>query len=181
MSKIALVVGHSPSSKGAVGNAGISEYEFNKNLIQEILDSNDLIDDNEYRVFYRDTYIPKYSHQMTDLHERIDRWGGDFSIEFHFNGAENPNINGHELLYCSTKGRLFAEMFDKEFDENLPNRDRNVKRVGFRQNGGHFCCKGRSIAVILEPFFASHQALYIKNGEERQNLVNSIVNVLNQL
>lgn len=180
MSKIALVIGHTPSSPGAVGSLKISEYVFNNELVQEILKHNGLDKGNEYKVFYRNPRLG-YTFQMIELHEDIDAWGADVSIELHFNGSNNPEVNGHEVLYTSKGGQEVAEAFDKQFDALLPNRDRNVKKVGLEDRGGGFICRGKSKAVILEPFFSSHQHLYVKDGEERANLVQAIVNTLSNL
>lgn len=181
MSKIALVVGHTPSKPGAIGNSKVSEYKFNKELVEEVVASCELSTDNEYKVFYRNPALGFYGLQMEGLHTDIDDWGADISIEFHFNGAGDPEVNGHEVLYCSSKGQAVAEVFDTEFDEQLPNRDRNLKKITSSDRGGGFVCRGNSAAIILEPFFASHQHLYMHDGEERANLVQSIVNSLNKL
>lgn len=181
MSKIALVIGHTPTSPGAVGSGKVSEYKFNNELVQELVNHCDLDNSNEYKIFYRSTSIGFYGLQMEALHLDIDEWGADVSIEFHFNGAMNPTINGHEVLYCSAGGHAVASILDEQFDEHLPNRDRNLKKVDQTDRGGGFVCRGESSAVILEPFFGSHQHLYMHDGEERANLIQALVNSLNQI
>ena len=148
--KIALVVGHDSKKQGAYGDAGISEYRFNSELIQAIrVQCQNL----NIKVFYRDENIKGYTNQMIDLHRRLDKWGSDVSIEFHFNASSDMSVNGNEVLYCSDKGKRVASILDECLD-SLPNRDRGVKKVTMEDNGGGFCCRGKSVCVISEPFFA---------------------------
>jgi len=84
--KIALVVGHDKRSQGAVGSEGISEWEFNDNLINDMWFM--LPKKHTYYMLYRDATILSYTKQMEDLHRRIDELNIDISIEFHFNGSD---------------------------------------------------------------------------------------------
>lgn len=168
--KIALVIGHNEKTQGAYGNAGISEYEFNQTLLFEMRDRHMLPDIHQYVFVYRNYRIKSYKKAMIDLHRRIDEWGADVSIEFHFNSFPKPSVNGNEVLYCSKGGRKIAEVFDEALDE-LPNRDRGIKKVTKKQRGGGFCCRGRSKAIIVEPFFGKNQNLYVVDGEFRMDLM----------
>jgi len=177
--KIALVIGHRKSSQGAYGSMGISEYSFYKEFVMELLDY--LIDDNYIKVFERKDKGSGYSERMRDLHRRIDHWGADISISFHFNGSSKQEVNGHEILYCSKKGKRIALRLDEKLDQYLPNNDRNIKKRTSKQRGGGFLCRGKSTCILIEPFFASHQSLYVRSGEERQNLISAISEFINEL
>ncbi len=177
--KISLVIGHRANAQGAYGNAGQSEYDFYQHFVPELM--NRLTDNKEYRVFKRKDNLRGYTERMKDLHRRIDKWGADISISFHFNGSSIPSVNGHEILYCSKRGRRIAKKLDKLFDRYLDNRDRNLKRVSKRERGGGFLCRGKSTCILIEPFFASHQNLYVEGGVERENLISAISELINDL
>lgn len=169
--KIAFVVGHRSLAKGAYGNSGISEYDFNERLIDELIKR--LIGENfahQYQKFYRANDGSGYKERMVDLHKRIDVWGADVSIAFHFNAVSDELVNGHEILYCSKKGHDLAVQLDELFDAYLDSNDRGVKKRTKKQRGGGFLCRGRSVCILIEPFFASHQSRFICGGDMREPL-----------
>lgn len=178
--KIALVTGHDLSNQGAYGNAGVSEYEFNDDLISDMIKLGMLPEKHQYVRFYRNSEIKGYRKQMRDLHARIDKWGADISIEFHFNSFKKPSVNGNEVLYCSKGGKRVANVFDEALD-GLPNRDRGVKKVVKKDRGGEFCCRGRSYAIIVEPFFGINQSKYMYYGEFRMVLMEAYEKAFNNL
>jgi len=177
--KIALIVGHRKNSQGAVGSKGISEYKFNKKLIEEI--QLDLVDDHDIKVFYRRDDLSGYTERMKDLHKRIDAWGAKVSVSFHFNAAGNKSVDGHEVLYCSGSGKKLSKKLNDNFTQYLDNNNRGIKKKTKHDRGGGFLCRGKSVCILSEPFFGSHQHLYAKNGSERANLVSAYVEFLNDL
>ena len=176
--KICLVIGHDMDNRGSYGDAGISEFTFNDNLISEMFHKG-LLPGDTY-VLYRSSDIFGYGEQMKELHKRIDALKCDVSIECHFNGFHDPSVNGNEVLYCSQGGKRIADIFDEELDA-LPNRDRGVKKVLGNDDGAGFCCRGRSYAIIIEPFFGSHQRDYIFNGQYREILMTSLSKALHRV
>lgn len=177
--KIALVVGHRVGAKGAYGNSGISEYDFYSKFVNELvkrLKSEHF--GHEYSIFYRQDGLNGYRERMKDLHKRIDAYGADVSISFHFNAASDEFINGHEILYCSNNGYNLAVQLDELFDAYLDNNDRNVKKRTRKQRGGGFLCRGKSTCILIEPFFASHQNRYIECGDMREPLKQSLVDFI---
>ncbi len=184
--KIALVVGHDYDKRGAYGSEGISEWKFNDTLINDLF-FNGLPKENKYKRFYRETSFSGYSNQMRDLHKRIDEWGADLSIEFHFNSFSNKNVKGHEVLYCSVAGGLYASALNMSLDKYLPTSNRGIKKVEFHpapipdDRGAGFCCRGKSKAIIIEPFFGVNQYRFIHNGDLRENLLKAIVDFLEKI
>lgn len=176
--KIALVIGHSSDSRGAYGNAGISEFQFWDELINE-MSFRKMLPKNTY-VFYRSSDVKGYTSQMWELHKRIDAVGCEVAIECHFNSFHRPEANGNEVLYCSEGGKKIADIFDEAFD-SLPNRDRGVKKVTLKSRGGGFCCRGKSKAIIIEPFFGARQREYIHGGSNRELLLTAIKTGLERL
>ena len=169
---IALVVGHDKDRQGAYGNKGISEWLFNDRFLIELVPM--LPEKHTYFIFYRSADIKGYTNKMVDLHSRIDEIGCDISIEFHFNSVADSSVNGNEVLYCSNNGLKLANILDDCFDI-LPNRGRGVKKVTLLDNGGGFCCNGKSTAIITEPFFGSEQSDYVHNGKYRHLLQEAYV------
>ena len=176
MTKIALVIGHDEKNQGAYGSEGISEYKFNDELIFFL----DLVG-IEYSIFYRNPKIIGYSAQMRDLHSRIDEWGAEISIEFHFNSFSNQSVHGHETLYCSKGGQHIAELLNDSLDRHLPTSNRGIKKVTKKDRGGGFCCRGKSFAIIIEPFFGSNQHRFIEGGDLREPLKIAITEFLREI
>jgi len=164
--KIAIIIGHDADKQGAYGNEGLSEWEFNDELIQSMFFDGRLSNKHEYYIMYRSADLNGYTKQMKDLHKRIDKIGCELSVEFHFNSFSNPSANGNEVLYCSKGGKHYADIMDECLDE-LPNRDRGVKKVTKGDRGGGFCCRGNSKSIIVEPFFGANQSDYVRTGQYR--------------
>tara|TARA_R110000772_G_scaffold5454_8_gene19551 strand:- start:9214 stop:9840 length:627 start_codon:yes stop_codon:yes gene_type:complete len=178
--KVALVIGHDESKRGAYGNLGISEWKFNRELVYDELANG--ITNVEYQIFLRNPTTKGYTNQMIELHKEIDAWGANYAIEFHFNGSSNEDVNGHEILYYSANGKAMAEKLDKAFDKYLNNNDRNLKQINTaKENGYQFLYRGNSTCIIAEPFFGEHQDLYGKDGEMRMFLVQAYVEFINGL
>ncbi len=173
---IALVVGHDANSKGAYGDMGVSEWDFNSELLNSML----LPSQHVYYLLYRDTSVSGYTNQMIELHERIDSLGCDISIEFHFNAVDDNTVNGNEVLYCSNAGSEIANILDECLD-SLPNRDRGTKKVTMDDRGGGFCCRGKSVAIISEPFFGAEQHGFVIDGENRVLLESAYYNFLDRI
>ncbi len=169
--RIGLVVGHDVVKQGAYGNLGISEFNFNTEFLKDLSDGGYLPEKHSYYMYYRSADINGYTAKMNDLHKRMDADGVDISIEFHFNGASDSSVNGHEVLYCSEAGSELAKKLDLALDD-IPTRDRGIKKVSMNQNGGGFCCRGRSVAIITEPFFGAHQSKFTHDGKYREILKN---------
>ena len=164
----ALVIGHDSKLSGAIGADGINEFDFNNQLVQDLLPM--LPSKHTYHVFYRNENIRGYSNQMDDLHKRIDAKGCDISIEFHFNGSDNPSVNGFEALYYSKGGKEVADKLVMALDANLPTNNRGSKVLTNQDNGYGFVSKGKSLAIITESFFGANQHRFVDGGEYRSSL-----------
>ena len=172
--KIALVIGHDIDNQGAYGNSGISEFRFNDLLLSDMGAAKMFPDKHEYALFYRSTNTKKYSRKMKELHKRLDAWGADISIEFHFNSFSNRDVHGHEVLYCSKQGKKIANKLNDSYDKHLPTSNRGIKKVTKKQKGGWFCCIGKSVSIIAEPFFSAHQERFVWSGDMREPLKKSL-------
>lgn len=158
---------------------GISEYDFNTSFVHELITRlNHEHLGHQYQTFYRQNDGSGYTERMKDLHTRIDAWGADVSLSFHFNASSKEYVNGHEILYCSDKGHDLAVQLDELFDAYLDNNDRNIKKRTKKQRGGGFLCRGDSVCLILEPFFASHQNRFVCGGDMREPLKQALVDFI---
>ena len=95
--KIAFIIGHNSKYQGK-RRYETSEYKFWKLFINMALPkiSQEGI---ELKVFERPP-IKSYSEQMRQVHHEIDLWGGNISVELHFN-ASASTARGHEVLYSN--------------------------------------------------------------------------------
>jgi len=177
--KVAFVKGHSSVKKGAWGNMGISEFDFYSKFIPQLIKrlKTEAIAGHKYQEFERGL-VGGYGEKMRELHKRIDAWGADISIAFHFNGAGDERINGHEILYCSNAGHNLAVGLDELFDAYLDNNDRNIKKIKKSDRGGGFVCRGKSVCILIEPFFGAHQNRFVECGDMREGLLQSLVDFI---
>jgi len=176
--KLALCVGHNEKAKGALGNAGMYEWDFNTQFVGDLKDLLESIYPVlEVEIFFREP-IKSYTRQMLILNEQLEAFGSDLSIEFHFNASSSP-ASGHEVLYCkkSPKGRKYAKLLNSSFNKFLPNKDRGIKGVTKGDRGGKFVCLGREPRLITEPFFAIEQNKFLED-ENYTALLNSYVDFL---
>jgi N-acetylmuramoyl-L-alanine amidase len=177
--KIALVVGHRKGAQGAWGSAGVSEFSFNARLAEDVKERLERVGfHGEVKIFFRDDMPGGYGEKMKRLHKRIDEWGADYSIAMHFNAAGKESVTGHEVLYCSKRGKKMAKIFDGELDHSLQNLDRQILKRGRKDRGGGFLCRGKSVCVLVEPFFAAHQRKYMPGTPGYDSLLSAYTNAI---
>jgi len=151
MPKVALIIGHTPSSPGACNDeAGVCEYPFNAPLAAGI--EADLGIDAQ--VIERDTY--------ERLPEQVNATGADMAVSMHANAGPGP-ASGTEVLHwhTSAEGRRLAAELQAQFLEALGLPDRGTKPRRFGDRGGHLLGHTSMACVIAEPFF-------IDNGSDLQ-------------
>lgn len=139
--KCALVVGHKKESPGALNETGITEFEFNNNVAKEIIKKT-----TNTVLIYRTT--------AKNLPSDINSHKPDFIISLHCN-AYNTESSGTEILYYhkSEKGRMIAEILQKNLCSVLKLRDRGVKPKTTEDRGGYLLKFTNAPCVIAEPFF----------------------------
>ena len=172
--KIALIVGHSQSSQGAVNNnVGISEFEYNEQVISLI--HNKMLDTEMHiDVVYRGSY----SH----LPDKVNVLRPDWVISFHCN-AYNTKAGGTEVLYhhTSTKGKWLAERFQKALLTCFDLKNRGVKPKSVEDRGGYVLRYTHAPCVILEPFFIDNDSECKLGIEKMEDYANTVVDVLRNL
>ncbi len=85
-------------------------------------------------------------------------WDCAATVELHFNFG-GPGARGTETLASGSNGsRRLAAAMQAEQLRALGLRDRGVKVVSASDRGGYSVHAGKPPAVLIEPFFASHEA-----------------------
>lgn len=157
MRKIALVIGHTEKSPGAVNTTcGVSEFDFNRKLVTSVAA---IIDDRcEVKIVYRERY--------SDLPEKINAWNPDFVICFHANAFNKKSFGTETLFYHkSKKGKEIATIFQDNIVKVFESKDRGVKGKSSEQRGGYVLRYTKAPCILLEPFF-------IDNDDEYKTAVN---------
>ncbi len=154
MKKIAIVVGHWPTSiDGGAFNANMnmSEFDFNNSLAPKLA------------VRVREAgYIPIIVYRETYdlLPSQVNDTGADLCLSLHCN-AFDENPHGSEVLYhhSSSKGKQLAQCIQNRVVECLGLPDRGIKPIdydyvgGAGDKGGWLVEKTAMPCVIIEPFF----------------------------
>jgi len=146
MKKVALVIGHRPSSAGARNvNADVGEYNFNNRLAKTI----------EYQL--RDTDIQceiVYRNSYAELPKEVNALEPDFIVSLHCN-AFDTKASGTEVLYyhSSKLSKAMAEVLQEHLLFALGLNNRGVKAKHSEDRGGYFLRYTDAPCVIAEPFF----------------------------
>lgn len=146
MKKIAIIVGHTPSSPGAYSEPlGRSEYNYNKEVADYLRGIAD--------IYFRPDQ-GGYSHQMLTLASQVNKKNYDFALELHFNAANRRAQGVEALIWEGNKksagmGNKFCRTIADHY--NIPNR--GIKSPESDGRGYEFLRLMRANALILEPFF----------------------------
>lgn len=149
MSTCALVIGHSEKSQGAKNaNSGLTEFEFNNKMAQQIKVLSDQVD---IQLVYRSTY--------KDLPQDINKLNPDFILSLHCN-AFNKQASGTEVLYYhrSQTGKRMAELTHVELLKTLGLPDRGIKGITSEDRGGYLLRYTAKPCIIAEPFFIDNDS-----------------------
>ena len=165
MKRVALVVGHSKSSQGAMSKPfNLSEYKYNSTLaaIVKMLFNKEEIN---VKIFERRTTIQEVTKD-------VNLWNPDAIIEFHCNSYDTK-VGGREALYWHLSGRgcLLAGLLLKNLG-SVPGigKDRGCVPLIRGNRGWYLLAKTKAPCVILEPFF-------IDNFEECSNALYYITKI----
>lgn len=146
--RVALVVGHTKKSKGAVTVTGVSEFDFWAERLEKEWSGR-----LEYKTFYRKSDGAK---GIEEAYKEAESWGADCLIEFHFN-AFNKIAEGCETL-CSydSDDYEFATMIQTAQHIALKNKNRGVKRMLKSERGGRSVSAFAGPNCLVEPFFGDN-------------------------
>jgi len=168
MRQIAIIVGHSHDSQGAVNAAsGITEWQFNKGLAARVAEEMCQIPSFNPMIIYRSTYAA--------LPRKVNITGCDMVISLHAN-AFNERTSGTEVLYAANdkSSMWIAKKLQPELFKALHLPDRGIKAIQRNDRGGFLLYKMTVPAVIVEPFFIDNDADLARATERKQELAKAI-------
>lgn len=151
MKRVAIIVGHANSNKGAISPHGIpSEFDFNSEVAKHLTDIAD--------VYYYDSYKGGYKSMVDRLFNHINKHNYAITIELHYN-SYTPSVHGTEVLYYTSSrlGKLYASELSEMISNEFGTFNRGAKGRKTSDRGGYALYAGKSPAVLLEPFFATNK------------------------
>lgn len=159
--KIAIIVGHRAKEQGAYSfHLGLSEYEFNKPIAEELSDVAD--------IYYRpDTPFTSEKWKRQQVLNQINKKHYDLVIELHFNSFHDTQAHGCTALHYITNSRTkkLARKFIVLTNKKFAVRKRDLIAISSEnQRGGQMICNSKADYILLEPFFGSNiEALKFRN------------------
>lgn len=172
--RIALVVGHTATARGAVrASDGVTEFDYNSKLALEVQEY--LINaGHEARVFFRQPNLG-YGAQIRTVYKETDVWGATATVEFHFNAAAAASATGTETLTSGTAGsKKLAQEIQNRTVAALGLRDRGLLQRNRGDRGGESLFAGKAPAVLMEPYFGSNVGDCQAADRNREALVAAI-------
>lgn len=147
LKKVALLIGHNATDKGAVAFNNESEYDFNLKIALEVSKEFSL---SQLQIFTKkDDYI-----------SRLNLFNPDLVIELHFN-AFRTKANGCEALALKTSpdSIIQADKFINDFSQYFLIKSRGVKQLDNMDDRGFFNLNElrQFNSFIFEPCFANFE------------------------
>lgn len=148
--KIAFVIGHTSSDKGADSPYTDQEWDFWNKIYDTYL--SDLGDR-----FHHNPNISSYTQRQKDTAVKTKDY--DLVFEMHYNSSANPDANGCEVLFyhTNTKAKDMAVLFLDKLSSLTGIKNRGAKATS-SGNGYGFLLAQKPTALLLEPFFGSNQS-----------------------
>lgn len=147
--KVAVVVGHSKTSQGAMNKRyDVTEFQFFESLAQDIKNNfSDFNMSDEIVVIHRENGYAKLPFE-------INSFKVDLVVSLHAN-AFNTQAEGCEMLYYhkSKEGKRIATIFQNRLQKLLANTDRGIKPKTSEDRGGYLLKETHAPCIICEPFF----------------------------
>jgi hypothetical protein len=150
--KIALVIGHNSTAKGAYADAPVAkfEYDFNNSVASEMIS---MAPERglECRRFLR-TAGGGYNVEIDRVYREVDAFAPDLIVEMHFNGGGGDYAT---MLHAKGSGlsALAARAMLDEFSSRLGIRAWGLMDVTRDGRGGRSVWASARPTVLTEPFF----------------------------
>lgn len=164
--RVALVIGHKMTSGGAVSYNGVSEFEYNEELVGMVA-SNLVGTSIEPLIFHRNSYAK--------LPDEINSKDPDLIISFHCN-AFNKKATGSEVLYYykSRKGKAIARTVLSAIHKCLGLVNRGIKSKSSEDRGGYLLRYTKAPCIIIEPFFIDNELDFLTGVDLKIDLALAI-------
>lgn len=179
--KVALIIGHNSRSKGAYSSIIGSEYNYWKNIAEEI----------KYKIpglvdVYEREASTNYVVEMNKVLRELNSKDYKFCLELHYNSALSKQANGCECLvfWKNEKAKKLAKDFMEKLKDKFGSRIRtkeNTLKVKKKDEkgkdveekkkevtqglilvqdsntrGAYGICKSKDTYILAEPFFGSN-------------------------
>lgn len=183
--KIALVVGHSENRQGAASADGLTEFAYNKGLVQIVFRKMaDIMleyvppkPEIDAKIFYRTIGIPA-------LIDDVLEFGADLTISFHCNSYSLDTVRGTEVLIWSKNfhDRMKDDLSDlaRRLSERisllLDTRNRGVVTTRREDPGGTILSQAPN-CLLIESFFMSNPE-DVKSGIENQEALGEAIGAM---
>ncbi len=154
--KVALVVGHTRKSKGALNKlVDLREFDFYSEVVKEFENY------SNYEIFYHNEKISGYTSRIKATAKELNKQAFDVVIALHFNSFTKESANGCTTLYYGNSKR--SENYAHRFS-NVVSRLTGIKQ---RSNGAHALLNTndrgfamvyypKAPTILIEPFFGSN-------------------------
>ena len=178
MKKIAVIVGHTEKSQGAISpfkDKLPSEWRFNSEIAEGLRSP-------EVDIYYYDPSIIGYKYRVDKLAEEINSKDYEVVIELHYNASGNPQANGTEALYYfnSKEGKRISDLFCEMFSAMFKTKNRYAKGLyNKKQRGFYFLESIKAPAIILEPIFGTSEKdinLFIESKDSYKEFLQYFIN-----
>lgn len=169
--KVAIIVGHGHGDSGAQGWNGMSEFNYNSFVAEELEKANL---GKEIKVFWRG------ATGIVGVAAKAVLWNPDLCIELHLNAFDGKAV-GCEVLVLDNDttsariGKLFAKEFTKKFNRKL-RRDEGINWISSGDRGAASLKAVSPIkySILVEPFFIDNPNEWIEPIEYIKFLINLI-------
>jgi len=182
--KIALIVGHEEDEQGAASADGLTEFVYNKGLVQIVFRkmADILLEISQpapvdARIFYRTKGIPA-------LVEEVKEFEANLTISFHCNSYSLDTVRGTEVLiwvqnfYNRMKDDLsdLARIMSERISLLLDTRNRSIKPTRRKDRGGTILSEAPN-CLLIESFFISNPD-DVKSGIENQEALGEAIGAM---
>jgi hypothetical protein len=161
--RIALIIGHDQSEKGAVCITGESEYDYWSKVLIPLRQMTNI-------------FVLSRNHGgVKGAYEKAREILADYILEFHFN-AFDSKVYGCEVLYNINTNLELATIVNQEIVDTLNCNNRGTKKVN---NGDRGFQNLKSVpnACLVEMFFGDNPNDYINHERARYVVTNVITAV----
>lgn len=161
--KIAITVGHSILKDGTCTSAGgfVKEYAYCKELAPILASKLKNNGCNVNTIVCPERQFTKASDEKNFKLNLINGKKYDLVVELHLN-AYNGTAKGTEVLYCSNRGKVYAQRINDRLDDIFTDRDIKYRNDLYILNGTD-CA-----AVLVEAFFCDNKEDYNKADEAHE-------------
>lgn len=166
--KIHISAGHTLSGKGTGAVGFINESQENRVLGKYITQ---YLKDMDHEVDYYE--VNNSSDYINEQVKKANEKNYDIVVQIHFNASNNESANGVEVLYRSSKGKVYAQRVQNKLKTVF--KDRGIKHDvnDLKRNLGWLRLT-KSPAILIETCFVSSKSDTDKYISDKKNIAKLI-------